>query len=85
MAIRVRWVVLDAAEDHGEPGCYEFQGPSMRIWVEHLGPGQFLVITWATTASEAPSAPEDPERSLQPYLSQICRGQIRPSCSIVWF
>ncbi|MBO9363098.1 MAG: hypothetical protein J7452_12950 [Thermoflexus sp.] len=85
MTIQVRWMVLDAGEDHGEPGCYEFQWRSARIWVEHLGPGQFLITAWVATSPEASSVSEDLERFLQPYLSQICSGQIRPSRGIAWF
>lgn len=85
MSMKVWWVTLDAEQDCGEPGCYEFQEQAFRIWIEHLGPGRFVITTQALSSQGASSPARHLELSIQRYLEQIRRGEVRPTRSIVWF
>ncbi|MCS7251581.1 MAG: hypothetical protein RMK32_08000 [Anaerolineae bacterium] len=85
MAVKVWWVMSDTEQDRGEPGCYEFWEQAFRVWIEHLGPGRFVI----TTQAFFPYGSSSPSYSLEPfiarYLDQIRRGEVRPTRSIWWF
>ncbi|WP_295478735.1 hypothetical protein [Thermoflexus sp.] len=85
MAMKVWWVILDAEQDRGEPGCYEFWERTFRVWIEHLGPGRFVITTQVLSPHESPFPIHSLEPFIQRYLDQIRRGEVRPTRSIVWF
>lgn len=85
MDMQVRWVILDTEQDCGEPGCYEFQVESFRIWIEHLGPGRFVITTQTISPQGSSSFIGAAESFVQRYLDQIRRGEVRPTRSIAWF
>ncbi len=85
MGMKVWWVTLDAEQDRGEPGCYEFQEQTFRVWIEHLGPGRFVITTQALSPHGSSSPARHLESFIQRCLDQIRCGEIRPTRSIVWF
>ncbi|GBD07896.1 hypothetical protein HRbin22_00122 [Candidatus Thermoflexus japonica] len=85
MGMEVWWILLDAEKDEGEPGCYEFQEQAFRIWIEHLGPGRFVITTQTLSPHESASSTGHLKPFIQRCLDQIRRGEVRPARSIIWF